>query len=148
MRSGITKFPKEKFPRTTVQTVLFVRVFMQIVHIRMCPPRRKICRTVWAQPNTSLKMPPMPIDLPRSPTASPKFWTKGYCLRNSASRRPEYVASALTTHSRIIPGTRPTVARTEGRDRMPRETVSATSRMPPWLEKSQSIPSNQLGRDS
>jgi hypothetical protein len=147
---GILNNQKINIPiaaHATVQTVLFVRVLMQMVHIRMWPPRRKICRTVWAQPNTSLKTPPIPIDLPTSPTASPKFWTNGYCFRNSASRRPEYVARALTAHRRMIPGTRPTVARTEGSDRIPRETVSATKRMPPWLKVGQLVASNHRGRD-
>lgn len=118
---------------TMVQVDELVRVFMQMVQVNKWLPMTKTWKMTCAQPKTSWNTRPIPIDLPITSTASPKFCTKGYSLRNSAKTRPEYVERKLITRMRMIPGTRPTVARTEGSDRIPRETVSAIRTMPPCL---------------
>jgi hypothetical protein len=56
-------------------------------------------------------------------------------LRKSASIMPDSVERKLMTRMRMMPGTRPRVATTEGRERIPRETVSAMRTIPPCLQR-------------
>lgn len=51
--------------------------------------------------------------------------TQGYASLNCPMTYPEYVAIMPSPRTRRKPGTRPTVASTEGRDSIPSEIVSA-----------------------
>ena len=119
--------------QTMVQVELSVRVFKQMVHVKMWLPMTKTWKMTWPQPKTSWNTWPIPKDLPMTSTASPKFMTNGYCFLNSPSMRPEYVERAPMMRIMMTPVVMPRVARTEGRERMPRETVSAIRTMAPCL---------------
>lgn len=111
-------------------------VFIAIVQVRRWLPITKIWKMVWPQPRNSPKMTPIvgpPTAPPTTWPTPPKESISGYCMQNSPKIRPEYPERIAMTTIRAIPGPIPTLAMTEGSERIPRDTVSAKRIVPAFL---------------
>jgi hypothetical protein len=98
---------------------------MAIEKLSMCAPMMKIKINICPTCRISLPIGPASI----SPQSA-KLCTYGYVSLNSPIIQPVYVAMRPRKIMQRIPGTRPRIARAWGRARTPRETFSASMRIP------------------
>lgn len=117
-----------------VQVLCSVIVFIIILNVSTWLPITKIRNSICAAPNTSFPtraqtrllcalMPPRGAR--SSSPASAMLCTKGYLSLKEPRTEPVYVARIPKPRIMITPGIRPVTASTEGRERIPREMVSA-----------------------